>query len=162
MACQFYNNDKPLQCSEDIINLRKHNYDEQVDVCTECGLLPSPSCNLQICSSHFLMYLETNEKRKRGKSCEVPFFINSQEQSNAKRRSDRELSLSNVETINILHGLVLTVGTDKIIAANNLVELGQVQTKQTRKIDQVTALDDSGPIKRTRKVNTVLLMKIQE
>ncbi|CAC5400064.1 unnamed protein product [Mytilus coruscus] len=172
---------------KDIINLSEHNYDEQVAVCTESGLLPSLSCDLKICSSHVTMYLERNEKRKRRKLCEIPFLINSHEQSDAKRRSDREMSLSNVEIINTFHGLVLPVGTGicrdcrkllldgqnkavknllikkryvllndiaiKILDENNLAE---VHNKQTRKIDQVTALDDSGPIKRTRKTITVI------
>ncbi|CAC5425258.1 unnamed protein product [Mytilus coruscus] len=161
-------NDKTLQCSEDIINLSEHNnYDEQVAVCTESGLLPSLSCNLKICSSHVTMYLERNEKRKLRKLCEILFLINSHEQP------DADMSLSNVEAINTLHGLVLPVGTgicrncrkllldgqnkavnksinqekiaNKILDENNFAE---VHYKQTRKIDQVTALDDSGPIKR--------------
>ncbi|CAG2250954.1 unnamed protein product [Mytilus edulis] len=99
----------------------------------------------------------------------------------AKRRSDTDMSLSNVEAINTLHGLVLPVGTgicrscrkllldgqniksvnnyinqekitNKILDENNLTE---VHNKQTRKIDQVKALDYSGPIKRTRQTITV-------
>lgn len=89
--------------------------------------------------------LGNNEKRKRRKLSEVPFFINTRDTNSLmlKRWSNRELLLSNVETINILHGLVLQLGTGTCICRDCRKMLLDCQNKAVQNLNLLMLIRSS-------------------
>ena len=120
MACQFKSKAEDVVCAIDFIDANTINQEDYLSVVTECGLL-SNTCAphlYRICTAHYTHFASINDKRRKRKYCGIPSLVSTHDEGN--RRKERVLTLKQIQLIQKIFGIVVPLGTGKLIFVLNI------------------------------------------